>query len=708
MNPDRREEPTAEYVLGPDGPIAQAKPGYESRPQQLEMAAAVADAISSKHHLVVEAGTGVGKSLAYAVPAIMHTIETGKKVVISTDTIALQQQLIADLEFLQGVMPRGFQFALLKGRKNYLSRRRLGVAMDETNAVFPDLVEKDARLQADRIFKWSKMTHDGTKADLDFIPMDYVWGEIRSDEDHCKGIKCASHKACFYYSARAKVQAAHVLVVNHAFYMTHLKVARKKPGGILPEHDVLIVDEAHELEDVATKCLGDEVSSVTLFTLLNKIYSEKSHTKRGILARVQFGMPDEWFNNTVKQVKHAMGAAIDFFEGAEKFLARRGKNEIRFCDPPRPEDWPHADRLVEELKNLMGFLKEAASICQKEERKAELASKKELAEKNIVLRMEFEANEKRCWETCLAIHKWVKHTDPDTVYWIERDPEKGVITMAYAPLNVGPILRDDVWAKIPTCILTSATLAVGSPTRFDHVRARLGLDGDDVETLAVGSPFDYANHVKLHLPMNLPDPVEQADEYERQAIRAIPNYLWKTRGNAFVLFTSNEMMRKADRVLRPWIVDKRGWTLLVQDEMPTPKLIERFKAGGCVLFGVDTFWTGMDIPGEALSNVIIMRLPFSVPDKPLIAARIEDVNRRGGNGFADFSLPNSIIKFKQGFGRLIRTKTDWGIVVLIDPRLTYKRYGMIFLDSIPACPIIKEDIPDNCWFPESSIPNEAF
>jgi ATP-dependent DNA helicase DinG len=693
MNPESTTvEPTAEDILGPDGPIARNKPGYETRPQQLAMAEAVADAIASRHHLVVEAGTGVGKSLAYAVPAILAALESGGRVIIGTNTIALQEQLIGDLKFLRGVMPKGFKFALVKGRNNYLSLRRLGVAVERTREVFPPLVEEEARGQLGRLRQWTKATDDGSKSGLDFLPLPVVWEEVRSDDDHCLGKKCANFDACFYYASRAKMKAAQVLVVNHALYLTHVKVARKNGVGFLPEHDVLVLDEAHTLEDVASKCLGEDVSDVKILRSLNRVSHER--TKNGLLERIRSGMSTEWFDTATKQVARMRDVVRAFSEEAERVLD--GKTVVRFRDPPRPERWPHAGRLVEEFENLIGILTRASTVYQEKERSASLKGDKKREDAYAVLRMDADASVKQCWEMCRTVNVWLKHLDPDTVFWIEHDPEKRIITLAYAPLNVGPVLKQHVWDKVPTCILTSATLAVGSPPSFAHVRARLGLEGADVATLAVGSPFHYAEQVNLYLPKNLPDPADpkRDGEWERQAIRAIPNYLWKSQGRAFVLFTSNAMMREAARVLRRWIHD-RGWPLLVQDDLPPAKLLEKFRAGGCVLFGVDSFWAGVDVAGAALSNVIIVRLPFPPPGQPLLEARMEDFRNRGGHPFFGYQVPEAVIKFKQGFGRLIRSKADRGIAVVLDPRLTIKGYGRDFLESLPTCRIVRETLRDS-------------
>ena len=301
-----------------------------------------------------------------------------------------------------------------------------------------------------------------------------------------------------------------------------------------------------------------------------------------------------------------------------------------------------------------------------------------------------DAAEGRCRELANEISAWLQHAESDNVYWVELENKTRTrIKLASAPLDVGPKLRSVLFDKIPTCVLTSATLCVGSPPKFDFIKSRLGLTR--AETLALGSPFDYARQVTVHLPKNLPDPSDQPDLFERGAIRAIAHYLEHTQGKAFVLFTSYKMLDAAARALTPWLA-RRNIALFAQsDGMPRSKMVEAFKADiNSVIFGADTFWQGVDVPGEALSNVIITRLPFSVPSHPLLEARLDDIRRRGGSPFVEYQVPEAVIKLKQGFGRLIRTKTDRGIVVILDPRVLTKPYGRTFLNSLPACPRIVE------------------
>ena len=301
----------------------------------------------------------------------------------------------------------------------------------------------------------------------------------------------------------------------------------------------------------------------------------------------------------------------------------------------------------------------------------------------------------RCRALADEISAWLRQAEAANVYWVELENKSRTrIRLASAPLDVGPKLRSMLFDRVPTCVLTSATICVGSPPKFDFIKSRLGLTG--AESLALGSPFDYARQVTVHLPKNLPDPADQADSFERGAIRAIAHYLEQTQGKAFVLFTSYKMLEAAARALTPWLA-RRNIALFAQsDGMPRSKMVEAFKADvNSVIFGADTFWQGVDVPGEALSNVIITRLPFSVPSHPLLEARLEDIRQRGGSPFVEYQVPEAVIKLKQGFGRLIRTKTDRGIVVILDPRVLTKPYGHTFLNSLPECPRLVEEPPLN-------------
>jgi ATP-dependent DNA helicase DinG len=647
-------------VLGEQGRIAKRLRTYEERPQQLEMAAAVERAIAEETHLIVEAGTGVGKSFAYLVPAILAVAGEGefgtkprKPLIISTHTISLQEQLFTrDIPFLKSVLPVEFSFVLAKGRSNYISLRRLSAAVDRAQSTF--FQEKEFE-QLRSILDWSKETNDGSRSDLDFKPLPNVWDEVASDRGNCLGKKCPTYNKCFYYQARRRAWNADVVIVNHALFLSDLAL-RRAGASLLPDYDVVIIDEAHTLEAVAGEHLGISLTSGQFDYLLSKLYNDR--TQRGLLVHHKLvdGM------KLVDQVRYAVRS---LFEDIHDWQRQHGKENGRLRAPLEIEN-----KVTPVLEQLAAAISDAAKRIPTEEQAVELT-----------------AASVRSIELGQTLSAWLKQTLADSVYWIEILHGKRPRTELHcAPIEVGPVLQAELFDRVKTAVLTSATLAVGKRS-FDFVKNRLGV-GRAIEQ-RLGSPFDYKRQARLILPRDMPDPAERPADYERAVCERIKHYVAQTRGRAFVLFTSYKMLKGCAQTLSKWFAEN-GYTLHCQaDGLPNSLMLERFRKDEAgVLFGTDSFWQGVDVPGDALQNVIITKLPFSVPDHPLLEARLEVIRERGGNPFIEYQVPEAVIKLKQGFGRLIRHKDDTGQVAILDPRIRTKPYGRQFLDSLPETTVV--------------------
>ncbi|UCD24246.1 MAG: helicase [Gemmatimonadota bacterium] len=687
---------TAE-LLGPDGPVAAVLGQFEDRRCQHDMASYVADVYNEGGVSLLEAGTGVGKSFAYLVPALRWARVNGERTVVSTNTINLQEQLVGkDLPLLA----RSFDddehkitFALLKGWSNYICINRLKMAQGGQGS----LLEPERQAELEALAEWAARTNDGSRADLTDLPSPEVWDEVSAEADLCTRLDCPHYDRCFVFQAHHRASEADVIVVNHHLLTADIAIRRVQDNwlekAVLPFYKRLVIDEAHHLEDVAAQHLGAQVTSRGLTRVLSRLERGGRGLVPTLVAELKNrddSASEAALNLLRKSVLPDIGDARAYADRVFAILCDRltsAGHDVQRLEDSFAQDavWEAGlevavDNLVRVLDKLRDSIDAVADRMELEEepdRRSQLLQ--EL--RGVVRRLQAMTD-----GILLTLRP---QPGAELVRWIDRRGNRPAGTLPFhigltaVPLDLAPVLRESLFDKIPSVVLTSATLATGGD--FSFLKERLGLDQapDPIRNEeSLPSPFDFASQCLFGVPVDFPDPRSEEPEYGHSLTEALVDLAYMSDGGMFVLFTSYGALRKAAAVVKARIGGR--WPVLVQGEGQRDQLLRRFRdSGSAILFGTDSFWEGVDVPGRSLRALVLAKLPFKVPSEPLTAARLEALASRGVDGFRHYLLPHAGLKLKQGFGRLIRSSTDVGVVLLMDPRVTKRNYGRLLLESLP-------------------------
>ena len=694
-------------VFGPEGPLAKTVSGYEFRGSQLEMAFGVLRSFFTSRHALVESGTGTGKSIAYLVPAILWASNTGNKVVISTNTINLQEQLIhKDLPSLINSLDMEFRYCLVKGRSNYVCLRKLAMLSSEME----DEVDDDLRLAFTEFISELSQVTTGSRSDFHLEAPAEIWDRVSSDSMSCLRTRCPWGKKCYFVKARSEMEDADILVTNHHLLFSDLALRMTMPDSlgsrVLPEYEYLILDEAHNLPDVAEEHLGygasllnmqrahNELVSVEgarrsrgglLFSLRTMVFTAKPDTEDSLVQKIV-----SCIDTSIEATRRSYEASASFFQSLGAFLKyasakyRGGNHAVRLKeDITELAKWqdvilPGAENAIIRGQELARNLNQILGLLDMLEEDSDNGLKSLQGDiQGVVGRLSSETN---------ALSFAVSMEDSEFVYWGTSTPSN--IQLNATPLNVAPYLRRHLFGMTESVILTSATMTVGGD--FHFFKRLVGLDEqpDPALEFIFDSPFDFKNQALLIVPDDLPDPRDPL--FIEKAGKLISDIVLASQGRAFVLFTAYAMLDRVEEMIRPNL-EQSGIRVFRQGTMPRHRMLTSFREEPGALLGADSFWQGVDVPGDALSCVILVRLPFQVPTNPVYEARMEALRAENIDGFKSYALPSAVIRFRQGFGRLIRSSEDRGVVVVLDNRLVAKWYGQAFLSSLPAVNLAVEN-----------------
>lgn len=680
-----------------DGILAKEIKGFEYRQEQEEMAQYIQEAINEDRKIIVEAGTGTGKTLAYLIPAIKWAVANKKKVIIATNTINLQEQLLLkDIPLAKSIIKDEFSYVLVKGRNNYVCKRlfnelALGKNIDiETFSI-------EAREQIEYILKWGNKTKTGDKAELPFEVYPDVWELVQSTTELCLGKKCPYRKECFYMKTRMEKMEADILISNHHVFFADLNVRAETDFDseylILPRYDMVIFDEAHNIESVARSYFSVEVSKISFTRLLNRIYQRKNKRKKekSALIRVEDTIDEkdledsqqyiDLLNTLKEEISILQNIGDEYFDEIRKIYETNTEAPIkkslnnfemtksRFLENLREKKDIFQTKLADFLNLMMIF----NNVIDEEKDK-----NPEVINFNNHLKM---------FKAYIDSFKFINSFEDDNyIYWLDINSKRTNVVLTATPLNIAQKLSTVLFDNLDRLVFASATIVVNGS--FDYFKKSLGLDEEDCIEAIIKSPFDYNEQMSVYIPSDIQDS-ENINAFVSDASRFILNILLKTNGKAFILFTSYTMLNQIYYSISKKLKDK-GFEVFLHGDKPRSQLIKEFKeAENPILFGTTSFWEGVDVQGENLSNVIITKLPFLVPTDPVVSAISKKIEENGGNSFTDFQLPEAIIKFKQGVGRLIRKKTDSGNIFILDNRILKKRYGSLFINALPSQKNIK-------------------